>query len=267
MKEVVQMWKYSTMVALTVLCAGIYLLFLVPFKASLTLVPGFTEIRPASIFPILFGLLFGPAGAWGSALGNLAGDFFGTLSIGSIFGFAGNFFLAYFPYKIWGRLRRYPLPDQTPTINTPRKLADFGLVSVLSSIACAVVIAWGNDLLKQAPYAVLSTIITLNNSMIALVLGPVLLPFLYPRVKRLGLLWTDIMHPRDRNRPNPDRVYILLFVAGSLGGLLFGLASSVLFAGQTILHFSLSAGGPGSLITGFVVLPFLVSLIYGAVNA
>jgi energy-coupling factor transport system substrate-specific component len=39
------MWKYSTMVALTVLCAGIYMLFLLPFK-SIPIIPGITEIRP-----------------------------------------------------------------------------------------------------------------------------------------------------------------------------------------------------------------------------
>lgn len=74
MKEIVSMWKYSMMVAITVLCAGIYMLFLLPTK-SIAIIPGITEIRPASLLPVVFGLLFGPAGAWGSAIGNLGGDF------------------------------------------------------------------------------------------------------------------------------------------------------------------------------------------------
>ena len=38
---------------------------------------GVDEVRPANVFPFVFGLLFGPAGAWGAAIGNLIGDFFG----------------------------------------------------------------------------------------------------------------------------------------------------------------------------------------------
>lgn len=61
-KEIFSMWKYGIMVAITVLCAGIYMLFLLPTK-SIPIIPGVTEIRPASLLPVIFGLLFGPAGA------------------------------------------------------------------------------------------------------------------------------------------------------------------------------------------------------------
>jgi energy-coupling factor transport system substrate-specific component len=135
-KEIIRMWKYSTMVALTVLCAGIYMLFLLPFK-SIPIIPGITEIRPATLFPVIFGLLFGPAGAWGSAIGNLCGDFFGTLSIGSAFGFIGNFLYAFIPYKLWYHIKLRHGEDRTPTINSPWKLAQFGIISFIASTACA----------------------------------------------------------------------------------------------------------------------------------
>ena len=118
MKELVTMWRYSMMVAITVLCAGIYMLFLLPTK-SIALIPGITEIRPASLLPVIFGLLFGPAGAWGSAIGNLGGDLFGTLTPGSIFGFAGNFLYAYIPYKLWYCIKQRHGEDMTPAINSP----------------------------------------------------------------------------------------------------------------------------------------------------
>jgi energy-coupling factor transport system substrate-specific component len=102
MKEIFTMWRYTQMVVLVALSAAIYAAVLIPLK-SFPIVPGFIEIRPANAFPIVFGLLFGPAGAWGSAIGNLIGDFFGTLSLGSIAGFVGNFFLGLLPYKCGAR--------------------------------------------------------------------------------------------------------------------------------------------------------------------
>src|SRR4030066_2341385 len=94
------MWRHTKMVVLVALTAAVYAAILIPLK-GIPLVPGFTEIRPANVVPVVFSLLFGPAGAWGAAFGNLIGDFFGTLGLGSIFGFWGNFLAAYLPYKVW----------------------------------------------------------------------------------------------------------------------------------------------------------------------
>jgi energy-coupling factor transport system substrate-specific component len=102
MREVVTMWSNTRMVILTALTAALYAALLIPFK-PIPIIPGFTEIRPAVAVPLVFGYLFGPAGAWGSGLGNVIGDFFGgTLSLGSLFGFAGNFLFALTPYKLLG---------------------------------------------------------------------------------------------------------------------------------------------------------------------
>ncbi|MEN8173699.1 MAG: QueT transporter family protein, partial [Chloroflexota bacterium] len=71
MKEVISMWKNTRMIILVALTAAIYAAFLIAFKGGIVIVPGITEVRPANVFPPVFGLLFGPAGAWGSAIGNL----------------------------------------------------------------------------------------------------------------------------------------------------------------------------------------------------
>ena len=102
------MWGKTKMVVLVALCAGLYAALLIPFK-GFVLIPGVTEFRPASALPVVMGLLFGPAGAWGSAIGNLIGDFFGSLGVGSLFGFFGNFIFAYVPYKIWTNLGLVPI--------------------------------------------------------------------------------------------------------------------------------------------------------------
>jgi energy-coupling factor transport system substrate-specific component len=132
----------------------LYAALLIPFK-GFVLIPGITEIRPASALPIVLGLLFGPAGAWGSAIGNLIGDFFGTLGIGSLFGFVGNFMFAYVPYKLWINLGLISKEDREPDLKTGRKILAYVVVSILGSAACALPIAWGLELLGMVPFAAL----------------------------------------------------------------------------------------------------------------
>src|SRR5262245_14812125 len=100
MAELFRMWSNTRMVVLTATCAGLYAAILIPFKV-VQIIPGVTEIRPANAIPIVCSLLFGPAGAWGAAFGNLIGDFFGGLGPGDLFGFAGNLLYGLIPYAVW----------------------------------------------------------------------------------------------------------------------------------------------------------------------
>jgi energy-coupling factor transport system substrate-specific component len=52
MKELFTMWKYTRMVVLTAVSAAVYAAVLVPFK-PIPIIPGFTEIRPANVLPIV----------------------------------------------------------------------------------------------------------------------------------------------------------------------------------------------------------------------
>jgi len=93
----------------------------------------------------VFSILFGPAAAWGSAFGNLIGDFFGTLGLGSIFGFVGNFFYGLVAYKLCGKMG--PLSSKEPMeARNGRQIVEYLLLAFLASAACAAVIAWGVDL-------------------------------------------------------------------------------------------------------------------------
>jgi energy-coupling factor transport system substrate-specific component len=235
---------------------------LIPFK-GIPIIPGITEIRPASAVPVAFGLLFGPAGAWGSAIGNLIGDFFGgTLSLGSIFGFFGNFLFAFTMYKAWGRT---PLLSTGPAVGaaTPRQIGEVALLAVLSSAACGLVIAWGLDLLRLLPFAALGPIIFLNNALTGAVLGPVLVRLLQPRVAAWHLLWTDIMEPEDISRgPRPGLGLALLWI-GAAGGLVLGLALS-LGAGGRAFQFGVGAPSAG---VALGVIPFLIVYLLGALLA
>jgi len=209
MREILTMWRETRMVLLVAVVAAVYAAVLVPFQ-TFQIIPGITSIRPANVFPVIFGIMFGPAAAWGSAIGNLIGDVFGgTFGPGSVGGFVGNFFFGLLGYKLWGNLR--PLsagvePDFRESAG--RQAVEYAVVAVAASATCAAIIAWVVDLLGLVPFAVLGPLILTNNAIAAVVLGPPLLYLTYPRLKALGLLYPDVLRADDLSpgRPGLDGV-------------------------------------------------------------
>lgn len=264
MKEVISMWKNTRMIILTALSAAIYAAFLIVFKGGIVIVPGITEVRPANVFPPVFGLLFGPAGAWGAAIGNTIGDLFGgTIGPGSIFGFFGNFFLGFIPYKMWGATwGLVKKGDMAPNVDNWKKIVAFEIVSFVAAAACAIVIAWYLDLTQIVPFAFLALTITLNNWLASVVVGPILLALLYPRVKRWGLVWTDIMDKEDVASGFAKGIGAILMAVAAVGGLVVGVLAAVGLAGQQMFGF---AGESGQVAVWLVVLPFLILLVVSSV--
>jgi energy-coupling factor transport system substrate-specific component len=264
MKEVFTQWKYTKMVVLTALTAAVYAAVLFPFKIA-TIIPGLTEIRPGVAVPIVFGLFFGPAGAWGSAMGNLIGDIFGgTLTPGSPFGVVGNFFLGFLGYKLrekWGWLSA----GEGMGIRSLKGYLQFFLIVVVSSAACAMIIAWGLDAVKFFPFPVFATIVLINNIVMPAVIGPFLFWLLNPRLERWDLIWTDIMEKKDRSRSRLPKLGGALIWVGAVGGLIacylvsLGLYSVNIMEG---LQFGTGSGSPAIIVTGAAA---LVVMIVGAV--
>jgi energy-coupling factor transport system substrate-specific component len=250
MKEIFTMWRHTQLVVLVALSAAIYAAVLIPFK-GFTIVPGYIEIRPANAFPVVFGLLFGPAGAWGAAIGNLIGDFFGTLTLGSVGGFVGNFFLAYLPYKMWGAYFRSDENIET-NVDSGKKFGVYILVTILASVVCAVIISWWIALLGFVPFQAALPLIVFNNAIMAGVLGPLLLLALYPRVKRWGLLWTEIMEPEEVSASRLQNVGNVLVWVGGIGGAVVGLI------------LSLTGASPMGASLGLALIPFLIVIVVGA---
>lgn len=250
MKEVFTMWRHTQLVVLVALSAAIYAAVLIPFK-GFPIVPGYIELRPANAFPVVFGLLFGPAGAWGAAIGNLIGDFFGTLTLGSVGGFVGNFFLAYLPYKMWGTYFRSDENIET-NVDSSKKLGVYILVTILASVVCALIISWWVALLGFVPFQAALPLIIFNNAIMAGVLGPLLLLALYPRVKRWGLLWTEIMEPEEVSASRLQKVGNVLVWVGGIGGAVVGLI------------LSLTGAAPMGAGVGLALIPFLIVIVVGA---
>lgn len=263
MKEVFRMWKNTKMVVLVALSAGLYAAILIPFK-GFVLIPGITEFRPASALPVVLGLLFGPAGAWGSAIGNLIGDFFGSLGVGSFFGFFGNFMFAYVPYKLWQNLGIASSDDLEPKLNSSRKVFAYIISAISGALACALIIGWGLDMLNMVPFAALGAIISLNNSIPSIVLGIPLLMILYPRIKKWDLLWTDIMFEEDLPVVNAkSRMGAIIMVVSIFAGFFGGLIAAV-GVGQALFTSGFDAGNAGTASVGLITgISSLIAILSG----
>jgi len=237
-REVAKMWENTRMVVLAALTAAVYAALLIPFK-PLTIIPGLTETSPGRAIPFVAGLLFGPAGAVGSALGNLLADFSGTLGWGSLFGLGGNFLLAYIPYRVL--------------------LMEAAII--LAALACGLFIGWGIDLIGQAPFAALANIIVVNNVVFTVVLGPLLLKALDRRVRRLGLLYPDVLDVAPR-RPRTFALGLVLVVIACVGGMVAGNYVSLGVEGQGLFASGFGPDfHPGTVGAG--VAPFVGLLVIG----
>src|SRR5262245_23501539 len=210
------MWRSTRMVVLTAICAALYAAVLIPFKI-LPLIPGVTEFRPANAIPIVCSFLFGPAGAWGAAFGNLIGDFFGGLGPGDLFGFVANLAYGLVPYLLW-----QAATDAAPVGGgTARTLGVFATITIASTL-CATVVAWGLHLLGFHPFTLLGPVVLVNNLVAAAVLAPLLLAVLHPRLARARLLYRDLMPARPRPSAALRMLGMTLVAGGTVAAFIAG---------------------------------------------
>ena len=155
-----------------------------------------------------------------SSFGNLVGDMFGgMLGPGSIPGMLGNFLLAYVPYRMWLAFR-----GDRPADGSAPQLGWTVLCAVAGGIACAVIIGTGVAAMGLVPYGALATAITLNNGIIGTIIAALLLPLLYPRAYKWGLVYTDILDRRDYRRGLTSRAGAVLTWIGCIAGALVAFA-------------------------------------------
>jgi energy-coupling factor transport system substrate-specific component len=257
MRDLIDMWGNTRMVVLTAMSASLYAAILIPFKV-LPIIPGVTELRPANAVPVVCSFLFGPAAAWGAAIGNVIGDFFGGIGPGDLFGFAANFLYGFIPYRAWEIVsHRDPVPRDVAG------WLSFGFVIGIASCACALVVGWGLNLLGFVPFRVLGNIVLFNNVVASLLLGPFLLAVIYPRAQRGRLLYRDVMPLRDRAPRGRRAVGLVLVATATIGGMILG---NLLSSGALLLPVGdpqAAASGTGALAVGIGLLPVLVILLIG----
>jgi len=254
MRDAVTMWRNTRLVVLAAMSASLYAALLIPFKV-LPLIPGVTELRPANAVPVVCSFLFGPAGAWGAAIGNLIGDFFGGIGPGDLFGFAGNFLYGFLPYSAWRALS-----TEDPLPRSLSQWVAFIAVVALAAAACALIVGWGLNALGFVPFAVLANIIFFNNFVMAVILSPLLLLAVYPRVKQAGLRFDDLAAPPPRRRRR-RWIGLAVVVLATVGGLVVG---NLLSTGRIELPM-LATDPPGTRAAqvGVGLAPFVALLVIG----
>lgn len=231
------------MIVLIAMCAALYVAVLLPFKFAV-IFPGITEIRPGAALPVFFSIFFGPVAAWGAAFGNTIADVLGgTISIGTIPGFLGNFLYGFVPYRV---MRTY-LHSQEKTA-TVKNGAVFVFAVVLASALCAMPISLGVDLIG-VPFGFLVHTIFLNNLLVSLVLAPLLIRALSKRIRAMKLTYEQIL-PAEQisgtNKAGPVIVFLLILLiyalmmvpslhsAVPLGKSIFQIASALLLVLATL---------------------------------
>lgn len=65
MKEIFTVFRKKSAWGHMVLSAVVFFAIALPFRSLFTLLPGVTEIRPANMVPLVFGIQFGPGGRLG----------------------------------------------------------------------------------------------------------------------------------------------------------------------------------------------------------
>lgn len=251
MKELFTMWRYTNMIVLTALSAAVFAALLIPFQA-IPIIPGHVSLRVANVLPLALGLMFGPAGAWGAGIGNLIGDFFGTLSPGAVGGFVSNFMSGFLAYKMWGVLSRPE--DIEPDLRSLRKLVTFEVIAVTKALAGSLLLTfWVCLLLRLAPPHAYAVAVMAGSGLAMIVGGPIVTRILYPRMRKWNLLWTEIMKPEDVSEGVMPKLGLAILFVGVFGG------AAVMF--YLLFRSGLPIGDP---LVRFAPLPFIVLFFAGS---
>ena len=113
----------------------VYLIVAIPFKV-MSVIPGFTDIRPVSMLQPIYGVFFGIPGCIAFAIGNLLGDIVSdSLKWSSIAGFAANFMAPFLFYIFWTRISKEPF-----SLRTGKSLLKQIAVTAVSAAAQAALI-------------------------------------------------------------------------------------------------------------------------------
>ena len=148
-------------------------------------------------------------------------------------------------------------PGGSPTMSRPFRAESFDWISFLgrgtTGLATMLIIA--------ILAVILGNIVFFNNFVVAMVLSPLLLFAIYPRVKRGGLRYVDILPasraPRRRTRWIGVAIVLLAIPLGFAVGNLISTGHLVLPVVGAI------AGGTGALQIGVGLLPVIVFLFIG----
>lgn len=153
--------------ALTGILILVYLIIAIPFKV-MSVIPGFTDIRPVMLLKPVFGVFFGIPGCIAFAIGNLIGDIMSdSLRWSSIAGFAANFLGPFLFYVFWRRISKEPF-----SLRTGKSLLKQTAVILASATMEAVIITPAVNLIyPDIDFGLFAVMVLLNGTVFPLFLG------------------------------------------------------------------------------------------------
>lgn len=160
-------YRGRTFLLLTV----IYLAVAVPFR-SLEFIVGLTDVRPVCMLMPVYGLFFGPIGAFAFAVGNVLSDAAsGSLSTASIGGIIANFAAVYTYHLVWNRRG-----GNGPSLANLRSAAGYLAVALLAAgVTVAILVPAVHWSFPSASTAYFARVVMVNNTVFALVPGMALI--------------------------------------------------------------------------------------------
>jgi len=171
-----------------------YLLLLIPFNQYHWEIMGIT-LRPAAILPVVCGILWGPAAAWGLAGGNIVGDLTGSWSLMSSVGCITNFLYPYISYRFWHRLMRGRKIRFDPYL-----LGCLWAVTFIVTAACMLFLALCGTIFFGRPFESKFISYFGNNIFWAMIGGPILFRLLYEPAVRNNFVYGDQWDGRNPAR-------------------------------------------------------------------
>lgn len=171
---------------MTLVLLIVFLIVAIPFKV-MSVIPGFTDIRPVSLLQPVYGIFFGIPGCIAFAIGNLIGDIVSdSVRWSSIAGAAANFAGPFLFYLFRCRLSKEPF-----SLRTGKNLLMQILVTFLSAIAQAVMITPAVELLyPEVSGSVFALTVLLNNTVFPIMLG---IPLMILMQEELGFVPKEYM--------------------------------------------------------------------------
>lgn len=152
---------------ITFILVLVYLVIAIPFKV-MSVIPGFTDIRPVMLLKPVYGIFFGIPGCIAFAVGNLIGDIMSdSLRWSSAAGFAANF-LGPFAFYIYCR----QISKKPFSLKKGIDYLKISAVIIVSSITEAVIIAPAVKLIyPEIDVILLYLTILLNGTVFPVLLG------------------------------------------------------------------------------------------------
>ncbi|MEE0845796.1 MAG: hypothetical protein U0L71_06340 [Eggerthellaceae bacterium] len=124
-------------VLMIAILTAVYLAASLPFKISLEIIPGFSDVRPVAALQPIYGIFFGIPGCIAFGLGNLLTDILGdSLRASSLAGLVMNAVSPALFCLLWGRLRHGVFD-----LRAPKDIALFSLLSLLCAAVQSVAIS------------------------------------------------------------------------------------------------------------------------------